>query len=125
MSDTSGNASVARSTALMSVATLGSRATGLVRTGAMAFALDNTLMTSSYQIANSMPNVIYELVAGGLLAAAFLPVYLSQKERFGAEGGNRFACNLLNLAVIVLGVLAILATVFAPQVIFTQTFTKD
>ncbi len=125
MSDTSGNASVARSTALMSVATLGSRATGLVRTGAMAFALGNTLMTSSYQIANSMPNVIYELVAGGLLAAAFLPVYLSQKERFGTEGGNRFACNLLNLAVIVLGVLAILATVFAPQVIFTQTFTKD
>ena len=117
------DASVARSTALMTIATLGSRATGLIRTWAMAFALGNGLITSAYQVANNMPNVIYELVAGGLLAAAFLPVYLSQKERLGNEGGNAFANNLLNLAIIVLGVLSVLATVFAPQVIATQTFT--
>lgn len=107
----------------MSVATLGSRLTGLVRTWAMAFALGNTLITSAYQVANNMPNVIYELVAGGLLAAAFIPVYLSQKEKLGTEGGNKFACNILNLAIVALGILAILATVFAPQVIATQTFT--
>lgn len=117
------DASIARSTALMTVATLGSRATGLIRTWAMAFALGNGLITSAYQVANNMPNVIYELVAGGLLAAAFLPVYLSQKERFGTEGGNKFANNLLNLAIIALGILSILATIFAPQVIATQTFT--
>mgnify|MGYP004456081127 CR=1 FL=1 len=117
------DSSVARSTALMTIATLGSRATGLIRTWAMAFALGNGLITSAYQVANNMPNVIYELVAGGLLAAAFLPVYLSQKERLGDEGGNAFANNLLNLAIVVLGALSILATVFAPQVIATQTFT--
>ncbi|MBQ1450642.1 MAG: murein biosynthesis integral membrane protein MurJ, partial [Eggerthellaceae bacterium] len=65
----------------MSIATLFSRATGLIRTWAMAFALGNSLITSSYQVANNMPNVIYELVAGGLLAAAFLPVYMLEKER--------------------------------------------
>ena len=75
--------SVARSTLLMTIATLGSRATGLIRTWAMAFALGNGLITSAYQVANNMPNVIYELVAGGLLAAAFLPVYLTQKEHLG------------------------------------------
>ena len=123
MSETGKNASVAKSALLMSVATLGSRATGLVRTWAMAFALGNTLVTSAYQVANNMPNVIYELVAGGLLAAAFIPVYLGQKEKRGTEEGNLFACNILNLAIIVLGVLAILATVFAPAVIATQTFT--
>ena len=117
------SASIARSTALMTVATLCSRATGLIRTWAMAFALGNGLITSAYQVANNMPNVIYELVAGGLLAAAFLPVYLSQKEKFGREGGNAFANNLLNLTIVVLGVLSILATVFAPEVIATQTFT--
>lgn len=116
-------ASVARSTLLMSVATLGSRATGLVRTWAMAFALGNTLFTSAYQVANNMPNVIYELVVGGIMGAAFIPVYLLQKEKLGPEGGNRFASNILNLTIIVLGVLSVLATVFAPQVIATQTFT--
>ncbi len=107
----------------MTVATLGSRATGLVRTWVMAFALGNTFITSSYQVANNMPNVIFELVAGGLLAAAFLPTYLSEKERRGEAAGNRFANNLLNLAVVVLGAISMLAAVFAPQVIATQTFT--
>ena len=123
LAETDANPSVARSTALMSVATLFSRATGLIRTWAMAFALGNSLITSSYQVANNMPNVIYELVAGGLLAAAFLPVYLLEKERGGDECGNEFANNLLNITIIVLGLLSILATIFAPQVIATQTFT--
>ncbi len=117
------NPSVARSTALMSIATLFSRATGLIRTWAMAFALGNSLITSSYQVANNMPNVIYELVAGGLLAAAFLPVYMLEKERGGEKSGNEFANNLLNITIVVLGILSILATIFAPQVIATQTFT--
>ena len=38
-----------------------------------------------------MPNVIYELVAGGLLAAAFLPVYMLEKERGGEKSGRRAA----------------------------------
>lgn len=117
------HASVARSTALMSVATLGSRVTGLIRTWAMAFALGNTLVTSAYQIAHTLPNAIYDIVAGGLLGTAFIPVLLLQREKFGPEGGNRFASNILNLSVIVLGALSILATVFAPQVVATQTFT--
>lgn len=120
-----GSSSVARSTTLMSIATLGSRVTGLVRTWAMAFALGNTLVTSAYQVANNMPNMVYELVAGGLLGAAFIPVYLLQRERRGDAGGNSFACNMLNLTIIVLGVLSVLCTVFAPQVIATQTFTVE
>lgn len=120
-----GQASVARSTALMSIATLGSRATGLIRTWAMAFALGNTLITSAYQVANNMPNVIYELVVGGVLGAAFLPIYLLQKEKAGEEGANQFSCNILNLTIIVLGLASLAAAVFAPQVIATQTFTVD
>ncbi len=115
--------SVAKSTALMSAATLLSRVTGLVRTWVMAFALGNTLITSAYQVANNMPNVVFDLVAGGLLGAAFIPVYLLEKEHKGDAGGNDFACNLLNLTVVVLGVLTLLSSIFAPQLIATQTFT--
>ena len=117
------HANVAKSTALMSIATLMSRATGLVRTWAMAFALGNSLITSAYQVANNMPNVVFDLVAGGLLGAAFIPVYLLEKEKKGDSGGNDFANNLLNLTIIVLGLLSIISSVFAPQLIATQTFT--
>ena len=107
----------------MSAATLISRVTGLVRTWAMAFALGNSLITSAYQVANNMPNVVFDLVAGGLLGAAFIPVYLLEKEQKGDGAGNAFACNLLNLTIIVLGVLTLLSSLFAPQLIATQTFT--
>ncbi len=118
-----GNNSIAKSTGIMTAATLLSRITGLGRTWAMAFALGNTLVTSAYQVAYNMPSVIYDLVAGGIIGTAFLPIYLLQREKLGAEGGDRFASNILNLAVVVLGILSILASVFAPQIIATQTFT--
>ncbi len=115
--------SVARSTALMSVATFGSRITGLIRTWAMAFALGNTLLTSAYNIANTLPNAIFDLVAGGFLSAAFIPVFLLQKEKYGTEKGNSFASNILNLVIVIMGVLSILASIFSPAVVATQTFT--
>ena len=119
------SATVAKNTALMSVATLGSRITGLLRTWVMAFALGNTLITSAYTVANNMPNVIYDLVAGGMLGAAFIPVYLLQKERAGQAGGNLFANNILNLFAIILGAVSLLAAIFAPAVMSTQTFTVE
>lgn len=115
--------SVAKSTIAMSAATLSSRITGLLRTWIMAFALGNTVITSAYQVANNMPNVIYDLVAGGLMGAAFIPIFMLEKERNGKNGSNEFSCNILNLTIIVMGLLSILATIFAPQVIATQTFT--
>ena len=107
----------------MSAATLISRITGLLRTWAMAFALGNSLITSAYQVSNNLSNVLFDLVAGGLLGAAFIPVYLLEKELKGEEGGNEFAVNLLNLTIIVLGLLTLVSSLFAPQIIATQTFT--
>ena len=115
---------VARSTVFMSIATLGSRATGLIRTWAMAFVLGNSFLTSSYQIANNMPNTIYELVVGGILGAAFIPIFLLQKEQKGEKEANDFACNVLNLFIIILSLLTLAAAIFAPQVIWTQTFAE-
>lgn len=115
---------VARSTALMSVATLASRVTGLLRTWVMAYALGTTFMASAYQVANNVPNMIYELALGGLLNAAFLPLYLLQVEKYGQKGGNRYASNLLNIVILIMGALSVLASVFAPQIIAIQTFTQ-
>jgi putative peptidoglycan lipid II flippase len=114
--------SVARSTVTMSMATLLSRITGFVRTWAIAFALGNTAFASSFFVANNLPNMLYELIAGGVLTTAFLPVYLAQREKHGKDGAAAYASNLLSISAIVLGAVVILATIFAPQVIFTQSF---
>ena len=115
--------SILKNTSLITLCTLGSRVTGLFRTWAMAFALGNTLLTSSYQIAYNMPAMIYELAASGVLATAFLPLYLLPKERHGTGEAHDFASNILSITIIVLGGLTLACSFFSPAVIETQTFT--
>lgn len=117
--------SVGASAALMSVCVLFSRITGFLRTWAMAFALGSSFLSSSYQVANNLPNMLYELVMGGMLVTAFLPVYISVKKKSGTRAGNAYASNLLTLVTIFLGVLSILCMIFPAQVIYTQTFYSD
>lgn len=117
--------SVARSTALMSACTLVSRMTGFIRTWAMAFALGNTVMAAGFSLANNLPNMIYELVAGGVLSTAFLPIYLQQRNQRGREAGAAYASNLLSIALVLLGAISLLASIFAPQVMVTQSLFSD
>ena len=112
---------VVKSTATMSMATLASRATGFIRTWAMAFALGNTVLSAGFSLANNLPNMIYELVAGGVLSTAFLPIYLQQRNRRGTCAANLYASNLTNITVLLLGAIALLASIFAPQVMVTQS----
>jgi putative peptidoglycan lipid II flippase len=118
----SAEASVGRSAALMSVLVIVSRITGFFRTWGQAYALGVTVMASCYTVANNLPNQLYELVMGGMLITAFLPVYMSVRKRAGAEGASRYASNLVSLVVIIMGAVAVLGLVFAAQVIWTQSF---
>lgn len=116
---------IGSSAALISVCTIVSRITGFIRTWAMAFALGASLLSSSYQVANNLPNMLYELVVGGMLVTAFLPVYVSVKKRLGRDGGNEYASNLLTIVVIFLGVLSLLCMAFPGVAIYTQSFFSD
>lgn len=114
-----------RSAALISICTIISRITGFARTWSMAWALGATFLSSSYQVANNLPNMLYELVMGGMLTTAFLPVYMSLKKNAGKEKSEEYASNLMSLVVLALGVLAVLCIVFPSIVIYTQSFYSD
>ena len=120
-----GAASVGASAALMSICVLFSRITGFLRTWAMAFALGSSFLSSSYQVANNLPNMLYELVMGGMLVTAFLPVYISVKKKSGDAAGNEYASNLLTIVTLFLGALSLLCMLFPSFVIYTQTFYSD
>lgn len=106
----------------MSASTALSRATGFVRTWATAYALGVTALAASYSVANNIPNLIYELMAGGVMASAFIPVFLERLKQGGEEDAWRYASSIFNLTVIVLGTVSVLGIVFAEQVVRTQTF---
>ncbi|MBS4874005.1 MAG: murein biosynthesis integral membrane protein MurJ [Atopobium minutum] len=116
-------AGIGRSAALMSGLVIVSRITGFFRTWGQAYALGVTIISSAYTVANNLPNQLYELVMGGMLITAFLPVYMSIKEKAGREGANAYASNLTSLVVLLMGAVALLGFIGAGQVIWTQSFS--
>ena len=106
----------------MTALILVSRLTGFVRTWAMGAALGLSLLSSSYQIAYNLPSMLYELVIGGMLITAFLPVYLEVRRERGVAASNEYVGNLLGILLLVLGAASVVATIGAPAVIWTQSF---
>lgn len=118
-----GAQSVSRSAALMSVLVVISRITGFFRTWGQAYALGVTALASAYTVANGMPNQLYELVMGGMIMTAFLPVYMSVKKRLGRAGATRYASNLLSIVTLFMGILTVASFVAAGPIIWTQSFS--
>ena len=109
----------------MSAATTLSRVTGFVRMWATAFALGATGLMSAYSVANNIPNMVFELVAGGIIASLFIPTFMELREQDGEAGAWRFASHAFNLALIALGTIALVGTLFPWPFIWTQTFRFD
>lgn len=108
----------------MSTATTLSRATGFLRMGATAYALGATGLMSAYSIANNIPNMIFELVAGGILSSLFIPTFMEVKAERGDDAGWRFASHVFNLVLIALGIVALAGTFLPEPFIWTQTFRE-
>ena len=102
----------------MSVATAGSRATGFVRTLGLAWALGVSGLGDAYNIANTAPNMLFQLAAGGILTSALVPV-LTQTE---TDEERRDVASVLFGAVLAVGVLAsVLLAVAAPWILEVLT----
>ena len=114
--------SIVRSTAMMSTATTLSRLTGFLRIWATAYALGASGLMSAYSVANNIPNMIFELVAGGIISSLFIPSFMELRETQSDETAWKFASHVFNLAVLALGVLAVIGTLFPQPFIWTQTF---
>ena len=106
----------------MSTATTLSRVTGFLRMWATAYALGATGLMSAYSVANNIPNMIFELVAGGIISSLFIPTFMELRESADEETAWKFTSHVFNLAVLSLGVLAVIGTLFPQPFVWTQTF---
>ncbi len=118
-------AQIGRSAAMMSTLVIVSRITGFLRTWAQVYAMGVTVVASCYTVANNLPNQLFELVMGGMLVTAFLPVYLSVKKDKGRAGANAYASNLMSIVTLIMGATCILGIIFASQMVWTQSFSAN
>lgn len=102
----------------MTLGTVFSRVTGLIRIAAIAAALGATesRLADTYNIANTAPNIIYELVLGGILTSVFVPVFVELLEKEGRERAWEVASALINVSIVVLVAIATLGVLLAPLI---------
>ena len=117
-----GEAQVGKSTLIMTLATTLSRITGFVRAWALALALGAYAVSSAYTAANNMSNMIFELIAGGVLFSVFIPTFMRIRKERGDESAWRFAGNLMTLFAVVLGAIALIGMLFPRPIMWTQYF---
>ena len=79
--------SLAKMGGQVALASTVSRITGFVRTLALAAVLGVALVSDAYNAANSFPNMVYQLLLGGILASVLLP-YLTRQRSRGAGRSN-------------------------------------
>src|ERR671928_444035 len=109
---------LARPAAVMAIGTALSRLTGLGRVVAMAFALGvaESRLADSYNIANTLPNVLYELVLGGVLTSVFIPVLVEELRTKEHDDAWHSASAMVSASLAVLGGLAVITVLIAPWI---------
>ncbi|MGH3831748.1 MAG: lipid II flippase MurJ, partial [Pseudonocardiaceae bacterium] len=105
--------SLAHASGSMAVATVISRLTGLVARLLLAAALGFGVLNDSYNIANELPNMVYELLLGGVLSSVAIPV-LVRAQRTDPDGGHAYTQRLLTMGTVALVVGTIGAVAAAP-----------
>ena len=112
-----------RTSSVMAIGTIISRITGFIRGVLLVAALGTALLADGYNVANTMPNIIYNLVVGGALTAIFVPQLI--RSFSDPDGGVGFASRLITTMSVILMVLTGLGMFFAPALvqIYAPEFT--
>ena len=106
-----------RSTAVMALGTLLSRVTGLGRVVVLAYVLGATRLADSYNLANNTPNMIFDLVLGGVLSATLVPVFVERLITRDDDEASRAVSAVLTLAAAVLTVASVATVAGAPWIV--------
>ncbi len=99
------NLTVASGTAL-------SRLTGLIRIIVFGVVVGQTALADAYDMANNAPNVVYELLLGGILAATLVPLFTRHLQDENDDAVSAIA----SVSVVVLGIITAVSIGLAPLI---------
>lgn len=112
---------VVRSSAPVALGTALARLTGLARLAVMAYAIGFTRLTDTYNLANTTPNIVYELLLGGVLSATLVPVFVEHRER-GDDEATSAVVTVAGVALVALTAIGVLA---APAIVRLYTLRLE
>jgi len=118
--------SLARSTAGMAAGTIASRILGVVRAAMQLAVVGTFLAGDAWDVANTLPNIIYLLLAGGVINAVLVPQITRAASH--ADGGREYVDRLLTIAITGVAVVAVVFTLGAGLLVrlySSPTWTPD
>ncbi|HCQ18153.1 MAG TPA: murein biosynthesis integral membrane protein MurJ [Dermacoccus sp.] len=111
----SGTGGVLRNSAIMAAGTLVSRMLGLLRSVLTVWALGSTTgIANTWATANSLPNIIYLLLAGGVINAVLVPQITRALEH--SDGGKAYTDRIVTLTLTILLGVTVIGMALAPWV---------
>jgi len=108
---------LAGAAALVAGITVASRVAGFARWFVQSYSVGATSTGSVYNTANLVPNVLFEIVAGGALASVVVPLLAGPLARGLRTDVDRIASALLTWALAALVPTAVLVAVFARPIV--------
>jgi putative peptidoglycan lipid II flippase len=113
--DGGGNASLLRSSGTMALGTIASRVTGFVRNAILIYAIGTQFLGDSYNLANTLPNIVYNLALGGILTSVVVPLLVNAAKR-DRDRGEAYDQRIFTLGVMALGGITLVATLAASPI---------
>jgi putative peptidoglycan lipid II flippase len=91
---------IARGAAVVASLTILSRVLGLVRTLVFSQTVGATCLGTAYVTANQVPNLLLELILGGALTVAMVPVLARSAERAGVDPAEKARVGVITSALL-------------------------
>ena len=110
-----------RATAVMAVGTALSRVTGVLRIFALAYALGALGLADSYNLANTMPNIVHDIVLGGVLSATFVPVFVQRLTTRADDEAWDAVSAVVSVTMIVIAAASVLFLLAVPFIVDATT----
>jgi putative peptidoglycan lipid II flippase len=110
-----------RATATMAVGTLVSRVTGVGRIIALGYALGTGVSGGSpadaFNLANTIPNIVQDLVLGGILSATFIPVFVARLATRDEDDAWEAISAVVSVTLVVLAAASVVFLAAAPLIV--------
>lgn len=113
--------SLAKASGSMAIATIVSRASGLLSKLLLITIIGAGALNDSYQAATVLPTMINELILGGVLTSVAIPL-LVRAEKEDADGGESYVQWLITMSAVLLGIGTLVAVACAP--LLTELFAR-
>ncbi len=110
--------SLIKSASIVSLLTLASRISGLVRDLLMASTFGVSAMTDAFWVAFRIPNMLRRMFAEGAFSQAFVPVLAASKERDGDAATHALINSVATLLTMALLITCVAGVVGAPILVY-------